>query len=288
MQNIVFGILTGSTLAVATVGFALVRQTEGFVNIAHGQYLALGAFLGLFFMESWGVSVFLAGFLAVVAVAVLGVVVARLVFDPVRERGALVLFFSSIGLAYALYGINQVVFDPAVRAYPVNFGKNIDLGSASITVGELVVIGIAAASVILLHVFLTRTTLGTWVRAVAANPELAEVRGVRVRLTSGVVWFIGAGLAALAGVLIGVLGTVHSEIGWANILMILAAAVVGGLGNIYGVIAAGLLLGLAMDLSTLVIPTEYRLTVAFAAIIITLLLRPEGLFTVARRKEEVA
>lgn len=288
MQSVVFGILTGATLAVATVGFALVRQTEGFVNIAHGQYLALGAFLGLFFMESLGVGVFVAGILAVVVVATVGVAVARLVFDPVRKRGGLVLFFSSIGLAYALYGTMQILFDPSVRSYPVRFGDTIELGSVSITVGELIIIGIAAASVVLLHVFLTRTTLGTWVRAVAADPELAQVRGIRVKLTSSVVWFIGSGLAALAGVLIGILGTVHSEIGWANILMILAAAVVGGLGNIYGVIAAGLLLGLAMDLSTHVIPTEYRLTVAFAAIIVTLLIRPEGLFTVARRKEEMA
>ncbi|MEA2227011.1 MAG: branched-chain amino acid transport system permease protein [Solirubrobacteraceae bacterium] len=288
LQAIIFGVLTGSILAVATVGFAMVRQTQGFLNIAHGQYLALGAYLGLLFADGLGMNIFLAALLAVLAVGAIGAALAWLVFIPVRRSGALVLFFSSIGLAYAIYGIMRIVFEPGVQTYPVDFGRRFEIGSASITAGELVVIGTAAVSVAGLHLFVTRTRFGHWIRAVASNPDLASVRGVPPALVSTLIWFIASGLGALAGILVGTVGSVHSEIGWAYILTVLAAAVVGGVGSVYGVIVAGVLLGVVMEMSTLVLPTQYRLSVAFVAIIVTLLLRPQGLFSVARRREEIA
>jgi branched-chain amino acid transport system permease protein len=285
MQSVVFGVLTGSILAIATIGFSMVRQTEGFLHIAHGQYLALGAFLGLFFLERFALNVFLAGLLSVLAVGLLGVVFSKVVFEPVKRNGSLALLFSSIGLAYILYGAMLVVFGASVRTYPVGFGSVYAFGNVSITLGEIIIIAIASLSVLALHVFLTRTGVGMWIRAVASNPELARVRGVRTNFVSSVVWFIASGLAGLAGVLIGIIGSVNSEIGWFNILIILSAAVMGGLGSIYGVIAAGLILGLAMDLSALVIPTAYRTVVAFAALVLVLLLRPEGLFSLERRRQ---
>jgi branched-chain amino acid transport system permease protein len=285
MQNVVFGILTGSILAIATIGFSMVRQTEGFLHIAHGQYLALGAFLGLFFLETFSLNVFIAGLLSVLAVGLLGVAFSKIVFEPVKPNGPLALLFSSIGLAYILYGAMLVVFGASVRTYPVRFGSVYSFGSVSITLGEITIVAIAALSVLILHVFLTRTGVGMWIRAVASNPELARVRGVRTKFVSSVVWFIASGLAGLAGVLIGIIGSVNSEIGWFNILIILSAAVMGGLGSIYGVIGAGLILGLAMDLSALVIPTAYRTVVAFAALVLVLLLRPEGLFSLEGRRQ---
>jgi branched-chain amino acid transport system permease protein len=285
MQNVVFGLVTGSILALATVGFAMIRQTEGFLNVAHGQYLALGAFLGLVFVDDLGLNVFVGGLLALVSLGLVGVVLARVVFDPVRKSGSLVLLFTSIGLAYALYGVILAAFGTDVGFYPVDFGRQFELGSVLITVGEIVIIALAPIVVVALWIFLSFTALGTWIRAVASNPELARVRGVPVRLVSGAVWFIAAGLAGLAGVLLGVVGSVHAELGWANILLVLAAAVLGGIGSIYGVIAAGLMLGLAMDVSALVVPTAYRTVIAFSLLILVLLVKPEGLFSVERRRE---
>lgn len=285
MQNLIFGLVTGSILAVATVGFSMIRQTEGFLNISHGQFLALGAFAGLFLADGLGWSIWLAGLGAVVVVGVIGVILGVVVFQPVRTKGALAQLFTGIGLAYVLYGLIIVVFGSNVRTYPVTFGHQFIVGGVRVTVGELLIIAIAGLSVLALHLFLTRTAVGTWIRAVASNVQLAQIRGVPTDRVSSFVWFIAAGLAGLAGVLIGVVGSVNSELGWFNILLILAAAVLGGLGSIYGVIAAGLVLGLAMDLSALLIPTAYRTVVAFGALILVLVLRPEGLFTLTRRKQ---
>jgi neutral amino acid transport system permease protein len=288
VQNIIFGLVTGSILALATVGFAMTRQTEGFLNIAHGQYLTLGAFVGLIFLQDAGLNIILAGVMTMITLGLIGVVIARVIFDPVRKRGPLVLLFTSIGLAYALYGVVLAVFGTSLRLYEVDFGASMTIGSASVTVGELVIISLALVSVVGLWSFLTFTRLGTWVRAVATNPELARVRGIRVQLVSSTVWFLAAGLAGLAGMLLGIMGSAGAELGWANILLILAVAVMGGVGRIYGVIAAGLLLGLVMSLSALIIPTAYQTMVAFGLLVLVLVLRPEGLFAVARRRDQTA
>jgi neutral amino acid transport system permease protein len=196
-----------------------------------------------------------------------------------------VQLFSSVGLAYVLYGLIIVIFGARVHYYPVSFGRQFQLGSVLFTMGELLIVALAAFSVLALHIFLTRTSMGMWVRAVASNPSLAQIRGVQVNRVSLSVWYISTSLAGLAGVMIGVVGAVNSELGWVNILLVLAAAVLGGFGSIYGVIAAGLLLGLVMDLSAIVIPTQYRTVIAFAALVLVLVFRPEGLFSLHRRRQ---
>lgn len=285
MQNVIFGLITGSILAVATVGFSMIRQTEGFINIAHGQLLTLGAFLGYFFVATMELNIFLAGLLSMVLVGIIGVVLAIIVFRPVAASGPLAQLFTSIGLAYLLFGILRVLFGANVTFFPTGFGPRLDLGPVNVTVGEILIVATAALVVGLLALFLKKTRLGTWIRATASNPELARLRGIPVDRVSHAVWFIASALAGLAGVMVGLIGNVHSELGWTQILIILAAAVLGGLGSIYGVLASGVLLGLAMDLSALVIPTSYRTVVAFGVLILVLLVRPQGLFVTAGRRE---
>jgi branched-chain amino acid transport system permease protein len=287
MQAVVFGLLTGSVLAVATVGFSMIRQSEGFLNIAHGQFLALGGLLGVLLIKDAGMNIFLGGLLAAIATGIAGTLIARVIFTPVKTKGTLVLFFSSVGLAYAMYGVLHAIFGPDIHVYPVDFGDRFEVLSMELSVGELVVIAIAGVVVVALHVFLNKTSIGLWIRATASNDDLARARGIPSATVASVVWFVGTALAGLAGVMIGATASVNTEMGWSYMFLVLAVAVVGGLGSIYGVIVAGFLLGLAMDLSTLVIPTQYRPTVAFAAIILTLILRPEGLFRVARRGEDI-
>jgi neutral amino acid transport system permease protein len=286
VQNILFGLITGSLLAVATAGFALLRNTERFLHIAHGQFMALGAFLAVVLTPEWGLA---AG--VVVAIAVtsgLGVLSGAVFFDPVKPQGGNVLLFTSIGLAWVIYALMIAVFGQDVRIFEVSLGRAIDIGPVSIAPGEMVILGVAAAVVLGLWLLLTRTALGRSIRAVASNRELAQVRGVPVVRVTRVIWALSSGLAAAAGILLGILGTVTTELGWSNILLVLAAAVLGGTGNILGVIAASLVLGVVMDASALVIDTAYRPVVAFVILIAVLVFRPEGLFSMARRREMVA
>jgi len=285
VQNLIFGIVTGSTVAVATIGFALVRQTENFLNIAHAQLMALGAFIGVVLVDSYGLNIFAAGAITVITVGALGVVLAALFFRPVRHQGGTVLLFTSIGLALMLYGAIIALFSTQSRFYPVGFGGLHEFAGVNIATGELVIVGLAFASIAALQVFLNGTGLGRAIRAVASNDDLARVRGVPVRKVSNTIWFISSAFAAMAGVMIGVLSSVNAEIGWHNILIVLAAAVLGGLRSITGVILAGLLLGIVMDMSALYIPTAYRPVVAFGVLVAVLVFRPEGILSVRRRKE---
>lgn len=285
MQNIVFGLITGSILAIAAVGFAMIWRSEGFPNIAHGQLVMLGAYLGFFFVSTLALNVFLASLITAIAIGIVGVVLGRLIFRPVASSGVLAQIFTSIGLANIFYGLIRFGFGARVGFYPTGFGARLDLGPINITVGELLIISGTSACVALLALFLTKSRLGGWIRASVSNPELAQLRGVPVQRVSDAVWFISASLAGLAGVMVGLIGNVNPELGWEQTLIILAATVVGGLGSIYGVLLASFILGIAMDLSALVIPSGYRLAVAFGALILVLLVRPQGLFAVAGRKE---
>lgn len=285
MQYVIFGLVTGSILAMATVGFSMVRQTEGFLNIAHGQFLALAAFLGLLASRDFGMPTWLAALFAATTTGVVAVILSVVVFEPIRQKGALAQLFSSVGVAYIIYGLLVMIFGANLQHFEVSFGESYSLMGVQISFGEIAIILTAAVSILALHLFLTKTPAGISIRAVASNPDLARIRGISTRAVSYQVWFIAGFLAGLAGVMIGIIGSVGPELGWQNIILVLAAAVLGGLGSTYGVILASLMLGLAMDLSALMIPTSYRTVVAFAALIIVLLVRPSGLFSVRQRKQ---
>lgn len=288
MQTVVFGLISGSILAVAATGFALVRQTEGFLNIAHGQFILVGAYLGVLFTTKLGLGLVVSGLLTFVCVGLVALVCARLIFDPVREKGALVLLFTSVGVAYVLYAVSILAFGVDIQSFDVDFGELITFGSIAITPVEIGMIGVFVLTVAGLVLFFNKTRVGTWVRATASNPDLARVRGVPVRLVSAAVWFVAGGLGGLAGILLGLNSAVTSELGWNSTMLILAATVLGGLGRVYGVMAAALFLGLVTNLATTVVDPAYSTLIAFGALILVLLVRPEGLFSVERRTEQAA
>ena len=286
IQYLFFGLLTGSILAIAASGFALIRQVEGFLNIAHGQYMLIGAIVGLGFMQ-FGVNVIFSGILATLIVGLIGMLLSWIVFKPLRGKGHLVQFFSSIGVAFVLYGLILATWTGnGIKVYPLNFGNSFNFGFINFTIGEIYVIGIAWSCMLFLHLFLTKTSIGLLIRAVANNSTLAKTRGVNSSFVLYIVWFLSSGLAGLSGVLVGALGSVHSELGWQYILTILAVSVMGGVGNLYGVLASGLILGLVMDLSSLFIPSKYGMVLVFSVIILILLFRPQGLFSTRLQQRE--
>jgi branched-chain amino acid transport system permease protein len=286
LQTLVFGLISGSILAIAATGFALIRQTEGFLNIAHGQFLLVGAYLGVLFTTDLGIGLIPAGLATFVCVGLVALACARLIYDPVREKGALVLLFTSVGVAYVLYAASILVFGVDIQSFDVDFGEVVEIGSIAITPVEIGMLSVFVLAVVGLVVFFTKTRVGTWVRATASNPELARVRGVPVRLVSAAVWFVAGGLGGVAGILLGLNSAVTAELGWNSTMLILAATVLGGLGRVYGVMAAGLFLGVITNLATEVVDPAYSTLVAFGALILVLLVRPEGLFSVERRTEQ--
>lgn len=272
-----FGTVTGGFLLLATLGFALVSRVERFLNIAHAELISLAALM------TWWLTVekdlpFLVGAAVAVAVtAVTALVVARLFYRPLLDRSPAILLITSIGVVFLLHGILEAVFSPGIRSFDLPLNRSWDLGGVRLHPYQLTVILVALASVGLLHLLFTRTSIGTSIRALADNPELAKVRGVDVDRVSAYVWLLSGALAGMAGVALGVLGTITTDIGFQQILLIVSVAILAGLGSIYAVATSAFLLGLMMDISGEWISSGYRSAVAFAVIIVVLTVRPQGL-----------
>lgn len=275
-QYITFGIITGGFLLLATLGFALVSRVEKFMNIAHAELISIGA-LATWYFQDLGLHFLLAALAAIVVVALIGLLVARVVYDPIIDRGPAILLITSVGVVFVLHGIVEAIVSPGFRTFTLPQFDSWDLGPVRVHPYQLAVLATGLLSLLGLHLFMTKSAIGTSVRALADNRDLANARGVDVRRATRYVWLIASGLAGLAGVALGVTGTITTDIGFAQILLILTVSIVAGLGSIYAVAVAAFVLGLAMDVSVQWIPAGYRSSIAFAAVIIVLLFRPEGI-----------
>ena len=145
MQNIIFGLTTGGVLAAATVGFALIRQTENFLNIAHGQMLALGAYLAIYFASDLGLHILLAGIISMVAIGILGVLLGSSIFKPVAEQGGNVLLFTSIGMAFIIYGVIIAIFSTNLFALNISPGKPFRFSTWEFTLLLCLIGGVSAS-----------------------------------------------------------------------------------------------------------------------------------------------
>jgi neutral amino acid transport system permease protein len=276
-QLALFGLVTGSFLLLATIGFSLTRRVEGFLNIAHAQYMAVAAFLTWFLNAELGWHFLLAATAATATTALLGLGIARLFYDPMKERGPLVLLITSVGVVFLLQGLIDAVFGGGTRVLSIPRPESFALGTVRITNYQVAVILVAMASALGLAAFFTKTKTGLSIRAMAINRQLAGSRGIDIVAASRATWLIASGLAGVAGIILGVLGTLTPELAFEQFLTILAVAILAGLGSFYSVIAAALLIGLAMDLSLLVMPGGWRSMVAFAIVIAVLVIKPTGL-----------
>lgn len=275
-QLIVLGIGTGSFLLLATLGFALIRRVEGFLNIAHAELMSVAAFTTWYLNVQLGWHFLLAGGVALAVTALLSLIIARVIYDPIKHLGPAILLITSVGVAFLLHGITAAIVGVGIRSFSIPRLSALTVGGILVTPYRLVLLGLAAVVSVLLALFLTKTRTGKSIRAMAINRELAGSRGVNINAASRATWLASGVLAGLGGIALGILGTLTTDIAFQQILVILAVAIVAGLGSLYGVIAAAFIVALAMDLSLLVLPGGYRPVVAFAIVILVLVVRPQG------------
>jgi neutral amino acid transport system permease protein len=284
------GLVTGSILAIGAVGVSLVYGVLRIVNFAHGDYLVFGAYVALAVNVGWGGHMVPAALAAVAATAALAAGLEFALWRPLRRRGAGVfsLFIAAIGLALVLRHAVFLVGEAQPRRYDVDVFQVYELGPVRLSQSQLIAIGIAFAAIVLVALVLARTQLGRAMRALADNRALAAVAGIDVDRTVVLTWLLAGGLAGVAGLLQGlVLNAFTPNFGFALLLPIFGAVVLGGIGSAYGALVGGLALGLVMELSTWDAlaggaPSVYKPVVAFSVLVLVLLLRPQGVFGKAR------
>lgn len=277
LQYLLSGVVTGSFLVLATIGFSFTRRVEGFLNIAHAEMLGVAAF------TTWGLNRLLdwhivpSAMVGIIVTALTGLLIGRIVYEPIRKLGPSVLLITSVGVAYVIGGVVDAVVGTGIRTLDIPVAESYRFWGLRITNYQLLVVVFAAAATAGLALFLNKTPMGLAIRAISANPDLAASRGIDVTATSRITWLISSGLAGLAGVMLAVIATLSTDIAFHQILQILAVAILAGLGSLYAVVFAGLIVGIAMDVFVFWIPAGYRPLIAFAVVILVLLFRPEGL-----------
>lgn len=300
LELVVNGLFVGAIIALGAIGLSLLYGILNFAHIAHGDFMTLGAYIAFFLLgtvfpsmglESTGLGPFTFGYplflvipLTMLILAAIAIGLDISVYRLLRRRGVsrVLLAMTSLGVAIALRGIVQVIWGGGTEQYPrlskpfYQLPMGVRIPPDSIFIGALVLVLVVA-----LYLFLTRTKMGKAMRATSDNLELARVSGINTERVIWWTWAIGAALAATAGVLLAIFqAQLYPIMGWRFVIPLFAAVILGGIGNPYGALVGALIIGVSAEVSTQWLTPAYKPAIAFLIMIVTLLLRPRGIFGV--------
>jgi branched-chain amino acid transport system permease protein len=309
------GLMYGLIIGLAGIGLSLTYGILQFANFAHGDYITSGAFMGwgvtyviaglgsanvghLLLVAPQGnisgglleigvtstpLAVLVGLVVAGLATILLVLLLDRIVYRPMRDAGGIPLLIASIGVAFALRYVVVLVYSTRTRGTtlrPPGTAINLVDGPLLIDAHDVTLLVATVALMIGVHLLLQRTKLGKAMRAMSDNRDLALVTGIPTERVIRWTWIIGGGLSGMAGYLMVLwTGTIDYQFGWLLLLLIFAAVILGGIGSVYGSIFGGLVIGIAMRLSLVWLPTgDFDLVAAFGIMILALLVKPQGLF----------
>jgi branched-chain amino acid transport system permease protein len=300
LQFIVDGLLTGSMIGLGAIGVTLTYSILRFSNFAHGDFMAWGTYATLTVVSAIGA---VAGRFAPIGSLsfgwplIIGVIVGALItglialaldiilFARLRARGqAIILVMASFGASMALRSLLEFIF----TSRPAYFSKAIQMAipigfGIRVTPDQIALLLVTAVLVTSTHLLMTRTQTGRSMQAVSQNLALARIVGIDVQKVVRVTWLLGAALACIAGVMIGILVQIRPLMGFDMLLPMFAAAILGGIGSVPGAVLGGLIIGLAEAAAVQLIGAEWRAAISFVILMAVLFVRPIGIFGVRER-----
>jgi branched-subunit amino acid ABC-type transport system permease component len=294
LQLAVGGLVFSLLLAMAALGLSMIFGTTGLTNFAHGELITFGALVaygvdalpGTITIGGTNVTIAVSIIVAAIASAGFGWLNDRALWRPLRHRGTglVAMMVVSIGLSIFLRNIFQYLAGASTHQYSqFSSPRPWTLGPILVTPKDVFIVTFSTVVLVLVVIALQRTKLGKATRAVADNTALAAATGINVDRVVSVVWIVGAMLAGLSGVLLGMTQGFDYQLGFKILLLVFAATVLGGLGTAWGAIVGALVIGLFVEVSTLVIPAELKFVGALVVLIVVLLIRPQGLLGKAQR-----
>ncbi|SFR45343.1 MULTISPECIES: branched-chain amino acid ABC transporter permease [Halorubrum] len=304
------GLVFSSIIVLGSIGLSLVYSIADFANFAHGDTMTIGAYSALVTFGAVGglggavlglpYGFFLALIVGIAVAAVVAVATEKLIYEPL-DVDSIGLLITSIGIAFIYRAVIQIRFGSDFTRFDVRPLRPIEAlvpYGVRITLHDVAIFGSAVALVVGLHVLLQYTDLGRKMRAMADNPDLARVSGIRTKRVKLWTWVIGAGLAGAGGVFLGLFNQLAPRMGFNLLLVIFAAVILGGIGSVYGAMAGGFLIGMINQLTpffsnvvealpirpnwlaTLIenlVTIEYANAIAFVIMVVVLLVRPNGI-----------
>jgi branched-chain amino acid transport system permease protein len=281
LQQAASGLRLGLLLALASIGLSLIFGTTGLSTFAHGEQVTLGGLLAYVFANLLGLDLILASVITVLVCAATGYFQDLLIWKPLRKRGLAntQLMIVTIGLSLALQYLFQFFLGSKTVRIDTANPVTVPIGPINLSVQSLWAMGISAVTIVIVGIFLLRTRVGRATRAVSDNPSLAAASGIDVDAIVRLVWTISAGLAGLAGIMLGlVLNGISWQTGLQLLLLMFAAVTLGGLGTAFGAFAGAMIIGMVVELTNLVLPGDFKYATALLILILVLLVRPQGIF----------
>ncbi|RRJ26498.1 branched-chain amino acid ABC transporter permease [Lachnoanaerobaculum gingivalis] len=279
IEQLINGLRTGSIYALIAIGYTMVYGIAKMINFAHGDIIMVGAYALYFSISVLGLPVPVALLLTVIVCSVLGVLIEKIAYKPLRKAQPLAVLITAIGMSFFLQSSSLLIFGST----PIPFqsvipNENIKVGPVTISSITLVTLIVTAVAMILLTLFINKTKLGSAMRAVSEDKGAAELMGINVNSTISMTFAIGSALAAVAGILyISQYQSMKPTLGALPGIKAFVAAVLGGIGSIPGAMLGGILLGLIESVSKAYISTELADAIVFGVLIVVLLFRPSGL-----------
>ncbi|HEY9388475.1 MAG TPA: branched-chain amino acid ABC transporter permease [Mycobacteriales bacterium] len=276
LQHALDGLLEGGLIALAAIGISIVYAVQRFANVAQAGLMSVGAYAA-YLVAATGVGLAVSVVLGVAMTAVVAVLVYLLAFRALSRGPRVTLLIASIGADLILRNVISAFYGSDIRGYQFTLPKHISLGELQIDVLGLGLFTAALLVMLLVWLVLTRTSVGRDMRAVADLPDLARLVGISQTRVHVYAWTLVGGTAAVAGIAIAMKSSLTPDLGWYALLAAFAAAILGGLGNVRGAALGGLLMGVAMAVSTIWLSPTYKPALAFAVMTVALLVRPYGL-----------
>jgi branched-chain amino acid transport system permease protein len=278
-QQLLNGLTTGSVYALIALGYTMIYGILGLINFAQGEIYMCGAFVTVLLLATGKVNFFLAFGAGMAAAALLGVVLERVAFRPLRGSHPLVPLISAIGASIFLQSLALLLFGPLDRPFPIQFAfTSMQIAGVQVSSIQAAILGSALVLMGLLVAFVRYTRYGKAIVACALDRDTARLMGINVDRMVALTFLIGSALSGAAGIMMAIYyNATDPRMGFLPGLKAFSAAVLGGVGNIPGAILGGLVLGVAESLGTAYISSGYKDAIAFAILILVLLIRPQGI-----------
>ena len=280
LQQLVNGLILGSVYALLALGYTMVYGIIKLINFAHGDIYMLGAFTAFYATTFFHLNFFVALIIAMLLCGVLGVVIERIAYKPLRHATRITALITAMGVSYVLEYTMQYFAGSDVKTFPTDLLENtaFSLGGVRITMMQIYIFVITIILMVLLTYIVNKTKMGRAMRAVSVDEDAAKLMGINVDTTISFTFFLGSCLAGVAGVLVGVYyNSINPLMGMTPGLKAFIAAVFGGIGNIPGAMIGGLFIGIAETLVTAYGSSLYKDAIVYVILILVLILKPDGL-----------
>ncbi|MDO5441842.1 MAG: branched-chain amino acid ABC transporter permease [Bacillota bacterium] len=287
LNFLVSGLSLGSIYAIIALGYTMVYGIAKMLNFAHGDVIMVGGYICFFATQRFGLPAIIGVLISMAFCTLLGIIIERLAYKPLRSAPSLAVLITAIGVSYFLQNAAQLLWTSNPKVFESVVGSdNVKVGELTISYVTLLTIIVCLVIMVALTLFVNKTKMGKAMRAVSEDKGAAQLMGIDVNTTISITFAIGSGLAAIAGVLLcSAYPTLMPTTGSMPGIKAFTAAVFGGIGSIPGAFLGGILLGIIENLAKAYISTQLSDAIVFAVLIIVLLVKPAGLLGKATREK---